>query len=58
MPRLIDIAREAGGVSEATVSRVLNGKPGGVNDVTRRSVLEVARSSGGTWVPSPWTLAR
>lgn len=44
MPRLIDIAREAG-VSEATVSRVLNGKPG-VNDVTRRSVLEVARRLG------------
>ncbi|MGY5763688.1 LacI family DNA-binding transcriptional regulator [Brachybacterium sp. DNPG3] len=44
MPRLIDIAREAG-VSEATVSRVLNGKSG-VNDVTRRSVLEVARRLG------------
>lgn len=44
MARLIDIARAAG-VSEATVSRVLNGKPG-VNEATRRSVLDVARDLG------------
>jgi DNA-binding LacI/PurR family transcriptional regulator len=42
--RLIDIAEEAG-VSEATVSRVLNGR-GGVNEETRRSVLEIARRRG------------
>lgn len=42
--RLIDIARTAG-VSEATVSRVLNGRPG-VNDATRRTVLEAARQHG------------
>ncbi|MEU4836358.1 LacI family DNA-binding transcriptional regulator, partial [Streptosporangium sp. NPDC023615] len=35
--RLTDIAAHAG-VSEATVSRVLNGKPG-VSALTRRSVL-------------------
>lgn len=35
--RLADIAAQAG-VSEATVSRVLNGKPG-VSDATRRAVL-------------------
>src|SRR5690625_4625811 len=44
MARLIDIAREAG-VSEATVSRVLNGRAG-VNDATRRSVIEIARRQG------------
>lgn len=44
MARLIDIARAAG-VSEATVSRVLNGRAG-VNDSTRRSVLETARRLG------------
>lgn len=44
MARLIDIAREAG-VSEATVSRVLNGKSG-VNEETRRNVVEVARRLG------------
>ncbi|HIY25404.1 MAG TPA: LacI family transcriptional regulator [Candidatus Brachybacterium merdigallinarum] len=44
MPRLIDIARRAG-VSEATVSRVLNGRAG-VNDQTRQSVLDAARSLG------------
>ena len=44
MTRLIDIARTAG-VSEATVSRVLNGRSG-VNEATRRSVLEVARKMG------------
>src|SRR5690625_6743670 len=42
--RLIDIARAAG-VSEATVSRVLNGKAG-VNEATRQAVLEVARRLG------------
>ncbi|MDO8361464.1 MAG: LacI family DNA-binding transcriptional regulator [Actinomycetota bacterium] len=36
-PRLRDIARHAG-VSEATVSRVVNNKPG-VNETTRRNVL-------------------
>lgn len=44
MARLIDIAKSAG-VSEATVSRVLNGRAG-VNEATRRSVLEVARKMG------------
>lgn len=44
MARLIDIAREAG-VSEATVSRVLNGRSG-VNEATRRSVIEKARRLG------------
>lgn len=44
MARLIDIAKAAG-VSEATVSRVLNGRSG-VNEVTRRSVAEVARRMG------------
>lgn len=44
MTRLIDIARTAG-VSEATVSRVLNGRSG-VNEATRRSVLEVAQKMG------------
>ena len=44
MARLIDIAREAG-VSEATVSRVLNGRSG-VNEETRRVVIDVARRLG------------
>lgn len=44
MARLIDIARTAG-VSEATVSRVLNGKAG-VNEATRQAVLDVARQLG------------
>lgn len=44
MARLIDIAREAG-VSEATVSRVLNGRSG-VNEATRASVLDAARRLG------------
>jgi DNA-binding LacI/PurR family transcriptional regulator len=44
MTRLIDIAKAAG-VSEATVSRVLNGRAG-VNEATRRSVLDVARRMG------------
>lgn len=44
MARLIDIAKAAG-VSEATVSRVLNGRSG-VNEATRRSVTEVARRMG------------
>lgn len=44
MARLIDIAKAAG-VSEATVSRVLNGRSG-VNEATRRSVAEVARRMG------------
>lgn len=35
--RLAQVAKKVG-VSEATVSRVLNGKPG-VSDVTRQSVL-------------------
>lgn len=44
--RLIDIARKAH-VSEATVSRVLAGKPG-VNAATRDKVLSVARLLGRT----------
>src|SRR5699024_9306117 len=44
MARLIDIARAAG-VSEATVSRVLNGKAG-VNEATRQAVRDVARRLG------------
>lgn len=43
-PRLIDIA-ERTGVSEATVSRVLNGR-GGVGESTRSAVLAVARELG------------
>src|SRR5258708_35830671 len=35
--RLADVAKQAG-VSEATVSRVLNGKPG-ISDATRAAVL-------------------
>lgn len=50
MARLIDIAREAG-VSEATVSRVLNGKTG-VNEATRTVVLDVARRLGRFVEPS------
>lgn len=42
--RLADIAAQAG-VSEATVSRVLNGRPG-VADATRRAVIEVLDSAG------------
>lgn len=42
--RLIDIAR-AVGVSEATVSRALNGKDG-VNEETRSAILRAARRSG------------
>ncbi|WP_058234442.1 LacI family DNA-binding transcriptional regulator [Devriesea agamarum] len=42
--RLIDIARQAQ-VSEATVSRVLNGKPG-VEDDTRARVLDIAARLG------------
>ncbi|MBV7412604.1 LacI family transcriptional regulator [Dermabacteraceae bacterium TAE3-ERU27] len=42
--RLADIAREAA-VSEATVSRVLNGKPG-VTEETRRLVVSVAARLG------------
>lgn len=44
MARLIDIARTAG-VSEATVSRVLNGKAG-VKEATRQAVRDVARQLG------------
>lgn len=47
--RLIDIA-ELAGVSEATVSRVLNGRPG-VNEATRRIVIEAARRLGRDVVP-------
>lgn len=43
-PRLIDIARAAG-VSEATVSRVLNGRPG-ITETTRASVLAAAHEMG------------
>jgi DNA-binding LacI/PurR family transcriptional regulator len=42
--RLADIAAQAG-VSEATVSRVLNGKPG-VAAATRQAVIEVLDSAG------------
>lgn len=49
MTRLIDIAKAAG-VSEATVSRVLNGRSG-VNEATRRSVAETARKMGRGTVP-------
>ncbi len=42
--RLIDIAQVAG-VSEATVSRVLNGRAG-VNEATRQIVIEAARRLG------------
>lgn len=44
MVRLLDVARQAG-VSEATVSRALSGKPG-VSDETRRAVLAVADAVG------------
>ncbi|WP_259559171.1 LacI family DNA-binding transcriptional regulator [Brachybacterium sillae] len=43
-PRLVDIAR-ASGVSEATVSRVLNGR-GGVQEATRQKVLAESRRLG------------
>lgn len=43
-PRLVDIA-QACGVSEATVSRVLNDRPG-VGEGTRTAVLEAARDLG------------
>lgn len=48
--RLIDIAQLAG-VSEATVSRVLNGRPG-VNDATRQLVINAARQLGRDIRPS------
>jgi DNA-binding LacI/PurR family transcriptional regulator len=41
--RLRDIAREAG-VSESTVSRVINNKPSRVAGETRRRILEIAES--------------
>ena len=49
-PKLSEIARVAG-VSEATVSRVLNGKPG-VAAPTRRAVLDVLSDLGYADVPS------
>lgn len=49
--RLIDIARRAD-VSEATVSRVLNGRPG-VNEATRAVVVEAARELGRDLSGSP-----
>jgi len=49
-PRLSDIARIAG-VSEATVSRVINGKPG-VAEPTRRLVLDALSDVGYADVPS------
>lgn len=54
--RLIDIARESG-VSEATVSRVLNERPG-VNEETRRAVLEAARRLGRPVAPEQEDLPR
>ena len=47
-PRLADVAARAG-VSEATVSRVLNGKPG-VSEATRERVL-TALDVDVTWLP-------
>jgi len=47
--RLVDIARAAG-VSEATVSRVLNER-GRVNEETRQTVLSVARRLGRDFLP-------
>lgn len=44
-PRIKDIAAEAG-VSPATVSRVLNNRPGTMTDETRRRVLEVIERTG------------
>lgn len=44
MKTLADVAAEVG-VSQATVSRVLNGKPG-VSDDTRQAVLNTAKSMG------------
>lgn len=49
-PRLYEVAHLAG-VSEATVSRVINGKPG-VADRTRRQVLDVLSELGYRDVPS------
>jgi LacI family repressor for deo operon, udp, cdd, tsx, nupC, and nupG len=49
-PKLQDVAAIAG-VSEATVSRVMNGKPG-VADTTRRQVLDVLSELGYRDVPS------
>ncbi|MFC0674142.1 LacI family DNA-binding transcriptional regulator [Brachybacterium hainanense] len=54
--RLIDIAREAD-VSEATVSRVLNDRPG-VNEETRQLVLQAARRLGRQIMPVPEELPR
>jgi DNA-binding LacI/PurR family transcriptional regulator len=42
--RLADIAQQAG-VSQATISRVINGKPG-VSDDTRKTVMETISSMG------------
>ena len=44
MVRLLDVAGQAG-VSEATVSRALSGKPG-VSEETRRAVLAAADAVG------------
>ena len=44
MKTLADVAAEVG-VSQATVSRVLNGKPG-VSDDTRQAVLNTAKNMG------------
>ena len=49
-PKLSDVAAIAG-VSEATVSRVMNGKPG-VADATRRAVLDALSDLGYADVPS------
>lgn len=46
-----DVARVAG-VSEATVSRVMNGRPG-VSERTRRAVLHAAEQLGGGTVSAP-----
>ena len=46
--RLAEVAKKVG-VSEATVSRVLNGKPG-VSEATRRRILAIAAEYG--WHPS------
>lgn len=55
-PRLIDIAQRAD-VSEATVSRVLNGKPG-ITEETRSAVLEAARDLGRDLTGLPGTRER
>lgn len=44
-PRIKDIAAEAG-VSPATVSRVLNNRPGAMTEDTRRRVLDVIERTG------------